>query len=964
MIELRTLGALELSSARSDAVGSVLTQPRRAALLCYLALAFPRGFHRRDTLFGLFWPEDDAGQARHALRQSVYFLRRALGHETIVSRGDDELAVAPDQLHCDVWDFDSAVEHRRSAAALALYRGELLAGFHISGAPGFEHWLDQERARLRQQAVEAAWALAAEREREDDAAGAAEAARFALTLVPEDETAIRRLMLLLERLGDRVAAVRAYEAFAWKLEGEYELQPSAETQALAARIGVPSSTANGNPRAVQATVSSARRRIRAADPPREPAPVSLPSRVPRPSVAVMVGAAVLVLLLGIAGLSVRTHRPDGALGAPRAPASGAVPGIAVLPFAVQDDSLATWREGLADLVSLDLSGVEGLRPVEGRTLLARWRERVKDGDVPELGTALNVAERAGARYAVVGSVIADGPDLLLSAGLHEVAGRRVLGTARSRGPADSIFALVDRLTLELLRLILGGEARELARVNLARVSTASLPALKSYLEGEERFRRSRFQGAAEAYASAVDADSTFALARYRLGLSRRWFWVDTSGSVPSPLNTEVERFADRLPPHEAAILRAIQLRERDVRAAREVLEEETRRYPDDAETWHELGELYYHSGGQALVSPEAADRAFARAIELDSTFTLPYIHRIEYAVGRGDSAGAARLLGTFARLAPESRYVPWLRLVTEVAFGDPTAHATAALDTLGVHDLFWLGLTLRGQRCCWESAERALRKVRERGERRSDATRLLFWISLAQGRAGEALGWVDDPFMPEASKGLLLQVLAELGVPIPPARLDATLALDAAESGDALRLFSGGSHAAQRARWQVLRSSLERLRSRAQQLRQTGDSSEAGFTEAVRQALEGYASWRRGERDRALRLLAGSQRQAVGNWRREIVNARLRWWLGRLLLEMGRPREALPYFESLAGSTTGAAHLADYERARIYERLGQLERAHEAYALFLAPRRHADPLFQPMIREARAALERLALAQR
>jgi DNA-binding SARP family transcriptional activator len=98
MIELRTLGGLELSSAGSNAAAPVLTQPRRAALLCYLALGLPRGFHRRDTLYALFWPECDTDQARHALRQSLYFLRRALCPETIVSRGDDELALAPDQV--------------------------------------------------------------------------------------------------------------------------------------------------------------------------------------------------------------------------------------------------------------------------------------------------------------------------------------------------------------------------------------------------------------------------------------------------------------------------------------------------------------------------------------------------------------------------------------------------------------------------------------------------------------------------------------------------------------------------------------------------------------------------------------------------------------------------------------------------------------------------------------------------
>jgi DNA-binding SARP family transcriptional activator/TolB-like protein len=984
MIKLRTLGSLELTSADSDAVASVLAQPRRAALLCYLAIAVPRGFHRRDTLSALFWPEYDAEQARHALRQSVYFLRRALGSNTIVSRGDDELALACEQVRCDVWEFDAAVDQGRPADALALYRGELLAGFHISAAPDFERWLDEERSRVRRRAAEAGWALAAAREREGDSAGAEEAARRAAALSPTDETALRRLLLLLERLGDRAAVVRVYQDFARKLQGEYELEPSAETRALVGRIraepgesqatapsnqnGLPRAAGEGNSKARMAVAGySTGRRVGAGDLLRESefrsrgllterTPASLPSRARRPA-AIVAGAIVLLLLLGLAGLYLRTLARDRDLRARPPPVDEAAPAVAVLPFAVQDGAPANWHDGLLDLLSINLRGVTGLRAVDSRTLLARWRERVPVQETPELATALDVAERAGARYAVVGSVMASGPDLLLTAAVHEVESHRMLGTARSQAPADSIFTLVDRLTLEILRVILRGDARGLPRIDLARVSTASLPALKSYLEGEVLFRRSQFQSAAEAYTKAVEADSTFALARYRLGLSRWWFWSDISGSLPDPFHTEVRPIADRLPAHEAAIVRANLLRQQDLGAARELLEVEARRHPDDAETWHELGEFYYHDGEQALVPPEAADRAFARAIELDSTFTLPYIHRIDHAISAGDTTGAARLLGTFTRLAPESRYAAWFRLVTGFAFGDATARSTV-LDTLNTHDLLWLGETLQGQRCCWELAEQVLRKARARGELRAEATRQLFWVSLAQGKAREALGWVDDPFMPAKHKGTMLQVLDELGVPIPAARLDSALTLDATDSVDAVRLFYVGSYAASRARWQVLRGSLERLQSRGQRLRATGDSPEAGFTEAVREALEGYASWRRGQRDNALRLLERSQPRAVGNWPRARVNVRLRWWLGRLLMETGRPREALPYFESL----TRTSFPADYERGRIYEQLGMGDRSREAYALFLARRQQADPLFQPMIQSARAALQRLAVA--
>ena len=67
---------------------------------------------------------------------------------------------APNRCGCDVWAFDAAIDQGRPADALALYRGELLAGFHISDAPDFEHWMDEERSRLRQRAGEAGWALA------------------------------------------------------------------------------------------------------------------------------------------------------------------------------------------------------------------------------------------------------------------------------------------------------------------------------------------------------------------------------------------------------------------------------------------------------------------------------------------------------------------------------------------------------------------------------------------------------------------------------------------------------------------------------------------------------------------------------------------------------------------------------------------------------------------------------------
>ena len=63
VIEFRTLGTLDLRRTDGPELHSLLAQPKRIALLAYLCVASPRGFHRRDTLLGLFWPDADQTHA-------------------------------------------------------------------------------------------------------------------------------------------------------------------------------------------------------------------------------------------------------------------------------------------------------------------------------------------------------------------------------------------------------------------------------------------------------------------------------------------------------------------------------------------------------------------------------------------------------------------------------------------------------------------------------------------------------------------------------------------------------------------------------------------------------------------------------------------------------------------------------------------------------------------------------------
>ncbi len=234
MFELRVLGPPGITRSDGSPVEALARQPRRLALLAYLAVAGPSA--RRDKLLALFWPESDDAHARAALNQALYVLRNILGQDAFSPSGNGELVLNANVLSSDVARFEAALAAGRHEEALALYRGDLLDGFFINGAPGFERWVEDERARFSQCAADAAWAAAETSAAEGRTIEAERWARAAADLMPANEAVVRRLMVFLERLEDKAAALRAYEAFSRRLALEFELHPSAETQQLAKRI--------------------------------------------------------------------------------------------------------------------------------------------------------------------------------------------------------------------------------------------------------------------------------------------------------------------------------------------------------------------------------------------------------------------------------------------------------------------------------------------------------------------------------------------------------------------------------------------------------------------------------------------------------------------------------------------------------------------------------------------------------
>ncbi|HEX6060207.1 MAG TPA: tetratricopeptide repeat protein [Gemmatimonadaceae bacterium] len=460
MIALKTLGAVDLRNDGKE-VSTVLAQPKRLALLVYLATARPRGFHSRDTLLALFWPESDDERARNSLRQALHHLRRSLGEAAIVGRGDREVGVDGTLVHCDAAAFDEAIEGRQWETAVELYRGDFLPGLFVQDAPDVERWLDDDRARRRRDASAAAWLLAEASEREGDFAAAERWARKAVEVDPEDESQPHRLAALLERA--RGAASR---------EPRPATPPAAEPSE---QPRAPDLAQGPGPRA-QGPLSAptTERRVPSAE-----RPSFASERAPRWSRLALAAAAILALLAATAWLVGRRE------------ARAAPPTIAVLPFVNMSADPA--NEYLSDGMSEELLNL--LAQVPGLQVAARTSSftfKGKNVPVDSIGRVLRV------RHVLEGSVRQAGDRVRITAQLIDAETGYHLWSDTFDARVEDVVAVQDsigRVIVETLRSRLAGDVGVLAQ----RRDPADPEAHVSVLKGWRAFR----QNTPEAYEAAV-----------------------------------------------------------------------------------------------------------------------------------------------------------------------------------------------------------------------------------------------------------------------------------------------------------------------------------------------------------------------------------------------------------------------------------------------------------------------------
>jgi predicted ATPase/DNA-binding SARP family transcriptional activator len=236
MLKLFCLGTLRLEV---DATPITLT-PKANALFLYLAVT--QRVHNRDLLADLLWSETNNQQARDNLRYLLPELRRPLGDYLVITPRD--IAFQQQAPHwVDVVQLREALTSQPDAiatptlqAALALYQGEFLAGFHVRKVPVFEAWVVQQREALHTLTVQGGYTLAERYWQQADYQPGLTATQRLFQWEPWHEAGHRLQMQLLAATGQRAAALAHYDRCRAILTEELGIEPEAATTALYEQI--------------------------------------------------------------------------------------------------------------------------------------------------------------------------------------------------------------------------------------------------------------------------------------------------------------------------------------------------------------------------------------------------------------------------------------------------------------------------------------------------------------------------------------------------------------------------------------------------------------------------------------------------------------------------------------------------------------------------------------------------------
>jgi serine/threonine protein kinase/TolB-like protein len=650
--------------------------------------------------------------------------------------------------------------------------------------------------------------------------------------------------------------------------------------------------------------------------------------------------------------------------------------IAVLPFApsVPDTALDRLGRDLAVTLAANLDGIGELRTIDILPVIAR------EGGDGSGERATETARRLGAGAVVTGRLVRMDDLVRAEAALLIGPGASPAARASAKAPPDALAALTDSLAWALLREV--WRTGPPPTPSLEAITTRSLPALRAFLDGERLMMQGRYPQAVQAFASAIESDSTFWYA----------YWRYTAASLQRPVEPRiVEAYITHrsaFPLRDRLLIEAMLTDSMSVFLARSrTLAERFREYWP---VWWNYANRLVHDGALFGYTHAEARAALEHTLNLNPQLEPAWYHLFWLAAADGDALVAGRSLRELARLRTDREPDPELRFYRYVyhlmrsdgridpILADSVARSVLEHGPDPQPEWFDQGLLRYGFP---EATIDLANRVLARGP--PDP----FAASMQRSIAGAwaARGAWDSALV---AVGRYADGTADRGAALYAYRLAAVgLWAGAVDVGDVRRRRSALAPVAERLvperraelAWLdgLVAAALRDATGLAAARSALGRASEptAGSLDRSLAALELAA---RGDVQGAARMLAELERERADDFRsyrllsdaHPYLTAVNRLTASRWLLELGDTttaagllvlHEGVPFPLPLTGHANyimaGPAYL---ERARIEEAAGRDELARSYYWQYLRRYDRPVPAHRPLVDEARAAMARLA----